>query len=230
MGGQTGRTGQTSQTSQQREPRQTQLVAWDCVPGERRVRPLRGHHPHPPAPCSRQREKGRRAWGEVRQVRQVRQVATRRQTVGFSSRLPPLGSGWLRMTPPSLHGTAVPCALRVAVARSPPSSPGALNGRSDRSDRSDKSVVRTSSSLRTADFPSQFSSRVQMQIKSGHLFEAAACVHQVITGANYFLRRRASATAAPISAGEGATTMPAASSAATFSAAVPLPPVMIAPA
>ena len=123
------------------------------------------------------------------------------------------------------------CAVTTLIPR--PLAPasgrrgGALVGRSD---RSDKSVVRTSSSLRTADFPSQFSSRVQMQIKSGHLFEAAACVHQVITGANYFLRRRASATAAPISAGEGATTMPAASSAATFSAAVPLPPVMIAPA
>ena len=108
---------------------------------------------------------------------------------------------------------------------------GALGGRSDKSDKSDKSVVQNLSSLRTAYFPSQCSSRVRRyQRKSGHLFEAAACVHQVITGANYFLRRRASATAAPISAGEGATTIPAASSAATFSAAVPLPPVMIAPA
>ena len=25
-------------------------VAWDCVPGEWCMRPLRGHHPHPPAP------------------------------------------------------------------------------------------------------------------------------------------------------------------------------------
>jgi hypothetical protein len=45
---------------------------------------------------------------------------------------------------------------------------------------------------------------------------------------SYFLSARW--TAAPMSAGLSATVMPAACSAATFSAAVPLPPLMIAPA
>ncbi len=53
---------------------------------------------------------------------------------------------------------------------------------------------------------------------------------QRVWGMAYRPRLIASTTASPIFAGLGATTIPAASNAATFSVAVPLPPLMIAPA
>ena len=78
---------------------------------------LRGHHPHPPAPCSRQREKGRLAWGgwwSDRSDKSVVGTETNHTVVAWD---------------------CVPCVVRVAVAitspsvlvaRSPPSSPGPL--------------------------------------------------------------------------------------------------------